>query len=89
MIIDEYGQNDHSPSYPANDAAPLVPSDTEDPEFRVTRAIYVGSGGALALVTMQGTTVILQNVTGGTILPIRVQQVLATGTTASALVGLY
>lgn len=54
-----------------------------------TRAIYVGSGGTLAVILSSGDTVVLAGLTGGTILPLRISRVLATGTTAGDLVGLY
>lgn len=54
-----------------------------------TRAIYVGSGGALAVVLSSGDEVVLAGIAGGAILPLRVSRVLATGTTAGDLVALY
>lgn len=53
----------------------------------VTRALYVGGAGSLALVMESGAAVTLSGA-GGRLLPLRVRQVKATGTTATALVGL-
>jgi hypothetical protein len=72
---------------PAIDAFDIVPSDTSELS-EVTRAIFVGQGGTITAVTKSGTTVTFENVTNGAILPLRVSKVLASGTTALALVGL-
>lgn len=65
----------------------ITPHDTTTlPEL--TRAVYVGGAGDLALLLATGQSVVLKSVGAGTILPLRAQQVLATGTTATALVGL-
>ncbi len=65
----------------------ITPSDTTDlPE--TTRALYVGAGGALALRLASGASVTLTNVPPGSLLPLRCDRVLATGTSAGSLVGL-
>lgn len=72
---------------PAIDAFDIVPNDSSDlPE--ITRALFVGQGGTIVAVTMEGTTITLQNVTSGAVLPLRVSRILANGTTALSLVGL-
>lgn len=69
---------------PQPDAFAVTPSDvTTQP----ANALYVGTTGNVAVVTEAGTTVTFSNVPVG-ILPIRVIQVLSTGTTASNIVGL-
>lgn len=52
------------------------------------RALYVGLGGDIAIVTTINQSVTLVNVQSGTILPISVKRVSSTGTTASSIVGL-
>jgi hypothetical protein len=64
-----------------------VPSDSV-PLALTTRAIYVGQGGDLRLRMASSEIVTLAAVPAGSLLPLRVEQVLATGTTAGALVGL-
>lgn len=54
-----------------------------------TRAVWVGGVGDVAVTYLDGTTDILQAVPTGTMLYIRVTQVLATGTTATKISGLY
>lgn len=54
----------------------------------VTRALYVGTAGDVAMLLASGASVTLTNVPSGTLLPVRAVRVLATGTTATAIVGL-
>lgn len=72
----------------ARRAAAITTSDTavsDDP----TRAIYVGNSGSLKVDMVSGGTVTFSNLTAGTLLPIQVVRVYATGTTATLLIGLY
>ena len=55
----------------------------------VTRAIYVGSGGDIALTTLGGDSVVLVDTVTGSVIHIRASSVAATNTDASDLVGLY
>jgi hypothetical protein len=51
------------------------------------RALYVGTGGSLAVrMAGDGSTPTLTNVPNGTLLPIAVDKVLSTGTSASDIV---
>lgn len=54
-----------------------------------TRAIWVGGSGNLSVQFIDGTTGTLVGVFGGTLLPIRVNKILSSGTTATNLLGLY
>lgn len=75
-------------SAPEN-AFPIAPNDSEDIDT-ITRAIYVGTGGNLAVqMAGGGGAVTFRTLPAGALLPIRVTRVLATGTTASDLIGLY
>ena len=72
----------------ADNAQPVIPSDAE-PLPEASRALYIGTGGDITLVLTADTNpVTLKNVPAGMLLPVRVKQVLATGTTASDLVAL-
>lgn len=53
------------------------------------RALYVGGTGDVAVRMMDGTTPTFSAVPAGTLLPIQVDKVLSTGTTATLMVGLY
>jgi hypothetical protein len=73
---------------PPENAAEIVPDDAADLPH-VTRALYVGTGGDVALRMAGGAEVILRGVAGGSLIPLRVDRVRATGTTAAGLVGLW
>lgn len=73
---------------PASKALDVVPSDTTDLSV-FPRGIYVGSGGDVKVTTIGGSTVTFVGVPTGAVLPVRAARVHATGTTASALIGVY
>lgn len=66
-------------------AAAITPHDTNP---NVYSAIYVGGAGNVAVVTKNGDTVTFTAPPVGTILPVSTSKVLATGTTATLLIGL-
>lgn len=72
----------------ARRAAAITPNDVttfEEP----TRGIYVGGTGNVKVDMVSGGTVTFSNVVAGTILPIQVVRVYATGTSATLMNGLY
>lgn len=71
---------------PAGYGLAVTPSDTT--ALYATRALYVGSAGSVAVTDLNGN-VTYANVMAGSILPIQVTKVLATGTTASNIVAMY
>jgi hypothetical protein len=82
-----YGKGElNTPNY--SHAFSITPSNTVDFTY-ATRAIYVGTAGAIAVVTINGEVVIFNAVPAGTIIPIRAKRINSTGTGASNLVGLY
>jgi len=86
--MDEF--NAHAPGLesPANRAETVSPSDSLD-LAHVSRAIYVGGTGDLAVTMKEGGSVTFKNVVGGTVIAIRVARVLSSGTTATDIVGMY
>ena len=83
-FFDSYGDSATAPS-----RAPfaIAPSDTDPLPF-VTKAIYVGTGGAVTLRGVAGQgDVIYKNVASGSYLEVRASHVRATGTTAADLIG--
>ena len=75
-------------------AAQVTPNDSVDLARVPTDGLYVGSAGDAAVtvevVMAGGGTVLFEHVNAGTILPIRVDRVLATGTDAAAnIIALY
>jgi hypothetical protein len=85
-MSDEFEDHQTGLTSPAR-AAAIVPSDS-GALAQITRAIYVGQAGDLRLRMASSDVVTLMAVPAGALLPLRVAQVLATGTTAGALVGL-
>lgn len=73
---------------PAQRAFEITPDDTTDlPTW--ARALWVGGAGTVRVLLWQDTVpVALVGVPSGSLLPISVRRVLATGTTATAIVGL-
>lgn len=71
-----------SPADAAFDIIPQVDLAT------ITRAVYVGVKGDLAVEMKNGAVVTFKNVPSGTVLPIRIRKVLMTST-ASSILGLY
>ena len=86
-MLDEFEDHQTGLTSPAWAAAAIVPSDSVALS-QTTRAIYVGQAGNLRLRMASADVVTLTAVPAGAFLPLRVSHVLATGTTAGALVGL-
>lgn len=72
---------------PLSSAAQVTPTDAADLSH-VSRALFVGAGGDLRVTTMDGQTVTFGGMAPGWH-PIRVRRVLATGTTAAAIVACW
>jgi len=67
----------------------VTPSDVTDFDFQ-TRALWVGGGGNIVILGVGDTaTVTIVAVPAGTLLPFRCTRVDATGTTATAIVGIF
>ncbi len=81
------GQSPVAQTGPASHGETVVPHDT-NALTDTSRALYIGSAGNLAVVMASGATPIFKNVPAGSILTIRVTQVLATGTTAADIISL-
>jgi len=78
---------------PATQLSSLVPDTaaavtTSDTDPNVFTRLYIGGAGNVAVVTEAGNTVTFTAVPVGTSLDIRTKQVLATGTTATNIVGM-
>ena len=87
-MIDDFEAHAPSLTAPASAADAITPNDTSALPH-VTRAIYVGVGGELTVEMLSGDIVVFSNVQAGVLFPLRVTKVLATGTSAAALLGLY
>jgi hypothetical protein len=78
----------NDPAMPATRAAAVTPNDSTDLDA-ATRGLYIGTAGALTVITSGGDTVTLVAVPAGSILPLSVTRVLATGTDADDIVALW
>jgi len=75
-------------SFPAATAQEITPNDTVDIPDRFCKGVYVGGTGDLRVIMLNDTTAVtFTNVQGGSLLPIRVKRVMATGTSATGIVG--
>lgn len=72
------------PASPADECVAVTASDVT--VIPATRALYVGTGGSVAVLPAGpgAVSVVFTNVPNGSILPIRVVQVLATGTVGAS-----
>ncbi len=86
--MDTFKNHTRSLTSPPEHAAAILPQDGADLAV-ATRALYVGTGGDVAVRMLDGSVVTLANVPNGTMLPLRVDRVLATGTTADAILGFW
>lgn len=78
-------------------AAEVMPSDTtdipnistEDGSGNLGCSLYTGDGGDIKVKTVAGDIVTLFNLPGGTFIPLIVNRVYATGTSASSILALW
>ena len=68
---------------------PVTPSDSADLPRGVTRAVYVGTSGDLAVVYASGVEDTLSNLAEGTLHSFQVARIKATGTTATGIKAAY
>lgn len=88
MPIDPFEQYSDSLTAPAKAAFSIIPDDSADLPA-LARALYVGTGGDLVLRAVDSDAdATFANLPAGTILPVRVRAVRATGSTAANIVGL-
>jgi hypothetical protein len=72
----------------AANAIAVTPSDST-PLSPGALALYVGVAGDVTAIMLSGATVLFSAVPAGSVLPIQVTQVKATGTTASGIVAIW
>lgn len=80
---------DNQMESPARNAEAVTPHDTNE-LTKISRALYIGTGGDVTVqMAGTGTAILFANVPSGAILPIRVIRVNDTGTDAEDIVALY
>jgi hypothetical protein len=87
MATDNFAQQATALNSPSARAAAVTPNNSVD-LTEVTRALYIGGAGDVK-VDIGATAITFVGVAAGSLLPIRVTRVYATGTTASSIVALY
>lgn len=73
---------------PVAHATAITPHDDNDLTI-VTRGLYVGGAGDVAVILHGGEAVTFTSLAAGVIHPLRVTRVKATGTTATAILGVW
>lgn len=86
--MDIFSEYPTSLTAPARNGAPITPDDHAD-FAQVTRAIYVGQTGSVVVRLPEGGVVTFANAQAGSLLPVRIRGVNATGTSAAGLVALW
>lgn len=73
---------------PAEGVLSIAPNDALDLD-KIPRVLMVATVGNVAVVMKDGTSGVLPGLQPGVPYPVRVKRVLASGTTATGIVGLY
>lgn len=81
-MADVFVSNSSGLDSPLAYLAAVTPADGSDLATSA-RALWVGGAGDIKVTTVGGSTVTIVGVTAGSILPVRVARVWATGTTAT------
>lgn len=74
-------------SSPGSDIVPVTPNDATDLPDGVCRALLIGAGGTLSIITAAGNTRAIT--VGAGLLPVGVARVRATGTTCTGIAAVY
>lgn len=85
--IERFVASGDDPVSPARIAFAITAHDSNELTY-ITKAIYVGTSGDLAVTMFNGETVTFANVPAGSVLPVMARLVKSTNTTASDIVGL-
>lgn len=82
-------QTNYSPTFPMypGGATAITPSDTVN--LPSPSVVYVGGAGTVKVTTAQGDDVTFVGVNSGSVIPVQVIRVWASGLTASSLVRVY
>jgi hypothetical protein len=73
---------------PAVGGSAVTPSDTAN-LTKEARALWIGGGGNVKVITVDGSTITMVGVAAGSIIPVRVKRVFSTDTTATSIVALW
>ena len=87
-MADEFSSYREGLSDVADNAAAVTPNDSSDLST-TARALYIGTGGDLKVTLVGSGTVTFSSYPSGTWMPLRVQRVFASGTTATGIVAVW
>lgn len=87
-ITDHFDSFTAGPTGPVTGGFDITPNDGADLPT-LPRALMVAGGGDIAVVMQDGTSLTLPGLAAGVIYPVRTSRILATGTTATGIKGLY
>lgn len=88
MATDNFASSAGGIQAPGKGAFSITASDSDDLS-QVTRGIYVGTSGNLAVIMADDTEVTFNSLSAGIVHPLRVKRVKSTSTTASNILGIY
>lgn len=88
LMTDTFKRMSRSLTAPAEDAVEILPDDGASLGF-ATRALFIGGTGDARVRMIGGAVVTFTNLPAGSLIPLRVVQVFATGTSATGLIGLW
>ena len=88
-IEDKYGTFSVGPTSPIFGGFSITPDDNSDLPTTSRALMIAEPGGDVTVVMKSGETLTLPSLVAGNIYPFRVVRVLATGTNATGIVGLY
>ena len=87
-IVDPFKDYTTGPTSPITGGFDVTPNDSNDLPV-LTRALMVGAEGDVVVAFIDGTLLTLPALSAGVVYPIRAARIMATGTTATAIKGLY
>lgn len=88
MAIADFGGRAQDQSGPSGVFHPVTPSDTDALPHGLCRSVFVAGAGVLRVRNLTGDVVTFHSL-ASQYHPLRVRQVMATGTTATGIVALY
>ena len=82
-------QTNYSPTFPQYPAGAFAITTSDTANLQNVAVAYVGGAGNIKVTTANGDVATFNGLNAGTVLPVQVLRVWATGTTATTLIGIY
>lgn len=82
-------QTNYSPTFPQYPAGAFAITASDTVNLQNVAVVYVGGAGNIKVTTANGDVATFNGLNAGTVLPVQVLRVWATGTTATTLIGIY